>query len=178
MSRVFAALSLLALGAAAVRAQAAPAADNPSVAAVGMYWDQITGFITQAAKDMPEERYAYQPTPEVRTFGRLIGHVAGAQRMICAVAMGETPSGEADIERTVTTKAGLVAAMEASTEYCRRAYAQADAASRAPAELFGSKVTRFHALTLNATHNAEHYGNIVTYLRINGIVPPSSRGGM
>ncbi len=178
MSRVFTAVCALAFSAAGLTAQATTATDNASVSAVGMYWEQSTGYILQSAKDMPEERYAYQPTPEVRTFGQLIGHVAGAQRMICAVALGETPSGEEDIEKTVTTKAGLIAALEASTEYCRRAYAQSDAATRAPVELFGSKVTRFHALTLNATHNAEHYGNIVTYLRINEIVPPSSRRGM
>ncbi len=159
-------------------AQAAPAADNASVAAVGMFWQQLAGYILQSAKDMPEEKYGYRPTPDVRTFGQIVGHVAGAQRMICAVALGEQPSGEDEIEKSVTTKAGLIAAMEASNEYCKRAYAQPDAATRAPAELFRMKMTRFHALTLNATHDGEHYGNIVTYLRINGIVPPSSRGGM
>lgn len=178
MTRVLTALSLLALGASSLTAQAEPTGDNASVAAVGMFWEQITGFITQSAKDMPEDRYGYQPTSEVRTFGQLIGHVAGAQRMICAVALGEDPSGEDDVETTVTTKEGLLAAMENSTAYCKRAYAQADGDTRAPVELFGMNVTRFHALTLNATHNAEHYGNIVTYLRINGIVPPSSRRGM
>lgn len=178
MSRFFATFVLLALGASGLRAQAAPAADNAAVAAVGMFWEQITGYITQSARDMPEDKYGYQPTPEVRTFGQMIGHVAGAQRMICAIAMGEDPTGEDDIERTVTSKDGLIAAMEETTAYCKRAYAQADAATRAPVQLFGMNVTRFHALTLNATHNGEHYGNIVTYLRINDIVPPSSRGGM
>jgi len=178
MIRLLSVLVLLSLGTSTLPAQAAPAADNASVAAVGMFWQQLAGYILQSAKDMPEEKYSYQPTPEVRTFGQLIGHVAGAQRMICAAALGEQSSGEADIEKTVTTKAALIAALEASTTYCKRAYAQADAATRAPADLFGMKVTRFHALTLNATHDGEHYGNIVTYLRINGIVPPSSRGGM
>jgi uncharacterized damage-inducible protein DinB len=178
MSRLFTALFLLALGTSTVSAQAAPAADNASVAAVGMFWQQLAGYILQSAKDMPEDKYGYQPTPEVRTFGQLIGHVAGAQKMICAVAMGEEPPAEDAVEQSATTKAGLVAAMEASNAYCKRAYAQKDADTRAPVELFGMHITRFHALTLNATHDGEHYGNIVTYLRINGIVPPSSRGGM
>jgi uncharacterized damage-inducible protein DinB len=177
-SRLLTGLVLLSLGPSTLPAQAAPAGDNASVAAVGMFWQQLAGYILQSAKDMPEDKYGYQPTPEVRTFGQLIGHVAGAQRMFCAIALGESPAGEADIEKTVTSKAGLIAAMEASNEYCKRAYAQTDAATRAPAEMFGMKVTRFHALTLNATHDGEHYGNIVTYLRINGIVPVSSRGGM
>jgi uncharacterized damage-inducible protein DinB len=159
-------------------AQAAPAADNASVAAVHSLWKSLTDYITQSAKDMPEEKYGFQPTPEVRTFGQLIGHVAGAQRMFCAIALGEPPTAESDIEKTVTTKAGLIAAMESSSAYCERAYAQTDAATRAPVTLFGQKVSRFYALAMNATHNGEHYGNIVTYLRINGIVPPSSRRGM
>ena len=69
-------------------------------------------------------------------------------------------------------------ALKQASEHCARAYAQTDAATRAPVKLFGMDMTRFHALVLNATHNGEHYGNIVTYLRINGMVPPSSRGGM
>jgi len=71
----------------------------------------------------------------------------------------------------------LVAALKASTEYCARAYAQTDKAAQQSTKLFGQERTRLYALALNATHNAEHYGNIVTYLRMNGIVPPSSRRG-
>lgn len=162
---------------APLAAQAAPA-DNASVQAVHALWKSLTGYILQSAKDMPEEKYGFQPTPEVRTFGQLIGHVAGAERMFCAIALGEPPTAEADIENKVTSKAGLIEALEASMTYCERAYAQTDAATQAPVTMFGQKVTRFYALAMNATHNGEHYGNIVTYLRINGIVPPSSRGGM
>jgi uncharacterized damage-inducible protein DinB len=127
---------------------------------------------------MPEDKYAYRPTPEVRTFGELIGHVAGAQHMICAVALGEQPPAEDAVEKAAKTKAALLEAMRSSTTYCAKAFAQSDADARAPANLFGRDVTRFHALVLNATHNGEHYGNLVTYLRINGMVPPSSQGGM
>jgi uncharacterized damage-inducible protein DinB len=169
---------LLSLTASSLPAQAAPPAADASVAAVRMFWQQVTNYVTQSAKDMPEDKYGYRPTPEVRTFGQLIGHVAGAQRMFCDIATGKTPSSEDDIEKSVTTKAGLIEALEASTAYCNAAYAQTDAATRAPVDMFGQKVTRFHALVLNGSHNAEHYGNIITYLRINGMVPPSSRGAM
>lgn len=155
-----------------------PMSENASVTAVRMFWDMMTGYVTQSAQDMPEEKYDYRPTSEVRSFGELIGHVAGAQNMICAVAMGEKPKAEDDIEKSVKGKAKLIEALKASTAYCARAYEQTDAATRAGVELFGQKMTRFHALTLNAVHNGEHYGNIVTYLRINGMVPPSSRQGM
>jgi hypothetical protein len=104
--------------------------------------------------------------------------VAGAQYLICSAALGEPPREEDAIERTATKKADLVAALKASTDYCNRAYAQTDAAAQGKTRLFGQEQTRLYALTLNATHNGEHYGNLVTYLRINKIVPPSSRRGM
>ena len=178
MTRLFTAVLLLALGATAASAQMTAGANNSPLAAVGANWKSATNYILQSAKDMPEDKYGYQPTPEVRTFGQLIGHVAGAERMFCAIGMGEAPTGEADIEKTVHDKAGLIKALEESMAYCDKAYAQPDAATQASVDLFGQKVTRFYALVMNATHNGEHYGNIVTYLRMNGMVPPSSRRGM
>ena len=141
-------------------------------------WQQLTAHITTVAEESPEALYSFKPTPEVRSLGQLIGHVAGAQNLICAAALGEPARQEDEIERSQTTKAGLVAALKASTEYCARAYAQTDAAAQAKTQLFGQEQTRLYALMLNATHNGEHYGNMVTYLRINKIVPPSSRRGM
>ncbi len=165
----------LTLAAVATSAQAQQQA-NPAVQTTRMLWQQMTDYVTQAAEEVPETMYSYRPTAEVRSFGQLIGHVAGAQNLICAAALGEPSGNEDDIERTQTTKAGLIAALKASTEYCARAYAQTDAASQQATKLFGAERTRLFALTLNATHNAEHYGNLVTYMRINGMVPPSSRG--
>jgi uncharacterized damage-inducible protein DinB len=164
-------LSLVAFS-PAVHAQSA--AVNTSKA----LWQQLTAYITTAADDTPESLYGFKPAPEVRSLGQLFAHVAGAQYLICAAAMGEAPRAEDAIERTQTTKAGIVAALKASTEYCNRAYAQTDAAAQGKTTLFGQEQTRLYALALNATHNGEHYGNLVTYLRINKIVPPSSRGGM
>jgi uncharacterized damage-inducible protein DinB len=148
---------------------------NAAVTTSRALWQQLTGYITTAAEEAPESLYAYKPTPEVRSFGQLIGHVAGAQYLICAAALGEPAREEDAVERSQTTKAGLVAALKASTEYCARAYAQSDAAAQGKTQLFGQEQTRLYALMLNATHNGEHYGNLVTYLRINKIVPPSSR---
>jgi len=111
----------------------------------------------------------------VRTFGQLIGHVAGSQNAFCAAALGEAERSEDEIEKSMTTKAQLVAALRASSEYCRRAYALTDAAAAQTTTLFGQKQSRMWALALNATHDGEHYGNIVTYFRIRGMVPPSSQ---
>jgi hypothetical protein len=101
--------------------------------------------------------------------------VAGAQYLICAAALGDPPRTEDAIEKTKKTKVELVAALKASTEYCGKAYGQTDKAAQGKTKLFGQERTRLFALGVNATHDAEHYGNIVTYLRLKGIVPPSSR---
>jgi uncharacterized damage-inducible protein DinB len=145
------------------------------VSAVEASWSMVTGHFTRAAEQLPESLYAFKPTPEVRSFGELIGHVAGAQNMFCASALGEAARAEDEIEKTVTSKAALVAALAKSTEYCTRAYALPDTALAARTKLFGQEMSRLQALSLNAVHNGEHYGNIVTYLRINGMVPPSSQ---
>lgn len=175
------ALVLLALALpASALAQSAGAPDpvpaNAGVGAAQQTWQIMTRYVTMAAEELSEADYAYKPVDSVRTFGQLIGHVAGAQYMFCAAALGEAPRGEGDIENSATTKAALVAALKASTEYCARAYQQTDAAAAGTTQLFGGNVTRMFALVLNASHNGEHYGNIVTYMRINGMVPPSSQG--
>jgi uncharacterized damage-inducible protein DinB len=164
---------------AAAQQQAASA--NPGAntavavnAAKGM-WQAMTNYITAAAEQMPEADYAFRPAQDVRTFGQLIGHVAGAQAMICAAALGEKAAGEDDIEKSATTKAALLDALKTTTQYCERAYAQSDAAGAGATTLFGRPNTRIGALVMNGVHNAEHYGNLVTYMRIKGMVPPSSQ---
>jgi uncharacterized damage-inducible protein DinB len=170
-------LLVLALASLAGLAQAQQPAAPPDLAVrtVREQWQAMTNYVTRAAADLPDSLYAYKPVATVRTFGQLIGHVAGAQYMICAAALGDPPRGEDEIEKTRTTKTELVAALRESTEYCGRAYAQTDAAAQQRTQLFGQERSRLAALGINATHNAEHYGNLVTYMRMNGLVPPSSR---
>lgn len=163
-------------------AAASAAAQNPEAAASSgavstsrQLWQDVTSNITAVAQELPESLYAYKPTPEVRSFGQLIGHVAGSQYLFCAAALGEAERAEDAIEKTATSKTALVAALKASTEYCNRAYGQSDADATTATQLFGQAQSRLYALAMNAVHNGEHYGNLVTYLRLNGIVPPSSR---
>jgi uncharacterized damage-inducible protein DinB len=151
------------------------AAANAAVSTTRLLWEPVIGYITTVAEELPEGKYSFKPTPEVRSFGEMFGHVAGAQYMFCSAATGEPPRQEDDIEKTKKSKADLVAALKASTDYCNKAYAQDDRAAQGKIKLFGQERTRLHALGMNATHNAEHYGNLVTYLRINKMVPPSSR---
>ena len=111
----------------------------------------------------------------MRTFGQLIGHLAGSQDMICGSALGEKTGEEADVEKSTTTKAALLAALKASTDHCAKAYAMSDADAAKMHSLFGEDRTALWALMQNTVHDGEHYGNIVTYMRMLGMVPPSSQ---
>jgi uncharacterized damage-inducible protein DinB len=136
-------------------------------------WRTTSGYVLQVAMDVPEEKYSFKPTPEVRSFGELFAHVAGSESMFCAMALGEQPPAEDAV--TATSKAGLIDALKQSAKNCERAYAQSDAAVAGSVNLFGAQRSRLYTLIMNANHDGEHYGNLVTYMRMNGMVPPSSR---
>jgi uncharacterized damage-inducible protein DinB len=89
------------------------------------------------------------------------------------MALGEKVPDENAV--TARTKAELIEALRQSTRDCARAYAQTDAAASATIDVFGTPHSRLYALIYNAAHDAEHYGNLITYLRMNGMVPPSSQ---
>lgn len=167
-------IALLTLCAVPAAAQA-PAAGADAVGSVRPLYNTVRGYVIAAAEQMPEADYGFKPSPDVRSFGQLVGHIANAQHMICAQAMGEQSQGGRNWEE-VTEKAALVAALRASSEVCDRAYGQSDEAAMQMGSLFGRPQSRLGMLVLNTAHDFEHYGNMVTYLRIKGHVPPSSQG--
>lgn len=178
MSRLLAVLALATLPAVAHAQQPVVRRIDPAraaIAAVHMNWRMVTSNIATVAEELSEADYAYRPVGSVRTFGEQFAHVAGAQAVMCAAALGETGPAEDLYERTAKTKAALVEALKTTTAACERAYAQTDVEAAASTQLWGGTVPRMHALALNAVHNGEHYGNIITYMRIKGMVPPSSR---
>ena len=150
-------------------------AQSTSTAAARLLWEGNRDFISASATDMPENLYSYRPTPDVRTFGELIGHVAGSQNMFCAMVLGDKQPAEDAVEKTAKTKAALVDALKKSNDYCAKAYATTDASNATMIDLFGQQRSKLYTLLMNASHDAEHYGNIVTYMRMNKMVPPSSR---
>jgi uncharacterized damage-inducible protein DinB len=164
---------------AAVMATAAPAwaqaPANPFTAVVRSSWDGIKKNVAGSAAAMPEAGYGFKPAPSVRSFGEILGHLANEHYLMCSAVKGEkNPQDATDYEKT-TSKAELVAAIAASIAYCDAAYgAMTDGAALGTLELFGEKYSKLGVLQLNATHDSEHYGNLVTYLRIKGVVPPSS----
>lgn len=151
------------------------AARGGVVAATRPVYDTFKGYIIRAADQMPPSDYSFRPTPEVRTFGELIGHIANSNYEFCALALKEQSPMSEDLEKR-TAKASLAEAVRASFQYCDRVYSEiGDAAASETVDLFGNSATRLGAVTFNAGHNAEHYGNIVTYMRLKGLVPPSSQ---
>jgi uncharacterized damage-inducible protein DinB len=150
------------------------AAPAGMVGALKTSFDAVGGYIVRSAEEMPEADFALKPTPEVRSFGQILGHVADANNLFCSAVLGQAnPS--PGIEKGKTSKADLVAALKASYGYCDQAYAISDAEAGKTVKLFGHERPRFNGLLANATHNWEHYGNLVTYLRMKGQVPPSSQ---
>ena len=130
-----------------------------------------------SAEKMPAERYGFKPADGVRTYGQIIGHIADMQYTFCAVALGEK-NPALRVEQTKTSKADLVAALKDAVTYCDRAYdAMTDATALEKVKLGPNEMPRVSLLTTNMAHASLHYGNLVTYMRMNGIVPPSSEPG-
>jgi uncharacterized damage-inducible protein DinB len=166
-------VAVIALCVCAVGAQT-PAGQNPIAAGQKMLFSMIKNNIVRSAEKMPEENYAFKPTPEVRSFGQLIGHVADSQYMFCSAVLGK-PSPAPGIEKSKTTKADLVQAVKDAFAFCDPAYdGLTDAQAGTLVKFFGGDQAKVTVLAFNTAHDNEHYGNIVTYLRMKGIVPPSS----
>jgi uncharacterized damage-inducible protein DinB len=154
---------------------------SPSVAAVAKAMHAtIRRNLAEAAENMPADEYAFRPTPQVRTFGQLIGHIASANFFFCAEAKGEKPLITTNYEK-LTDKAALLKALNDSLAYCDYAYqATTDANYSQPVRvdpnpgMAPTSTVRGAVLTFNTAHNEEHYGNLVVYMRLKGHVPPST----
>jgi DinB superfamily len=122
-------LTLILACAASVHAQAPPA--NPLTAEATFHYRIIRGYVTRAAQKMPAEDYAFRPTPEVRTFAQLIGHLADSNYRLCSVMAGQNPPMDPGIEMDRHSKTDLLEALADSFDYCDKQYAaMTDAAGR------------------------------------------------
>ncbi|HZD03382.1 MAG TPA: DinB family protein [Longimicrobiales bacterium] len=166
-----AALSLALLCPLALRAQ-----DGAVVTSLKGLHDVTRGYLTSTAEVVPEDLYSFRPTEEVRTLGQILAHVANSQFVFCSAAAGEENPNTEDFEETRTTKEQIAAALEEGFSYCDGVYGKmSDETGTAMRTFFGQEMAASGVLAFNSAHNYEHYGNLVTYMRINGIVPPSSR---
>lgn len=151
---------------------AAPA--NPITASEKGFYAFVSGAGVGAAVKMPEENYSFKPTPDIRSFGQLVGHVADASYMFCSQASGETVASK-NIEKTKTSKADLVAALKDAVAYCSKAFdGMTDAKGSQMVKMMGFDLAKLTVFSINTAHTDEHYGNMVTYMRLKGIVPPTS----
>jgi len=150
---------------------------DPLSAGLRADYRTVRDYFLRAAEEMPDSEYGFKPTPEVRSFGQQVAHVADDQYNLCAPAKGETRQAPyRDIETRLSTKADLLVALRAAFGYCDGVYdALTDAAGAAPVTSRPGARTRFGFLNWNLWHTWEHYGNVVVYLRLKGLVPPSSQ---
>ncbi len=161
---------------AASTAWAQSGGGNPVVASSKAFYSMVKQDILRSAEKVPEDKYAFKPTDGVRTIGQLLAHVADGQYEFCGAAVGDRE--QKDVEHKAKTKAEIQTALKTAFAYCDGIYANmtdAKALELMPG-FGGQKITRLSMLDFNVVHTNEHYGNLVTYMRIEGIVPPSSEG--
>jgi hypothetical protein len=139
------------------------AAQGPSVeatmAALSRGFAEVSGYITKSADLVPADKYGYKPTASVRTYGQMIGHIVDGYTFYCARATGRKVEWSDATEKGGGDKAALVQKLKQATDACRTAYGTGGDVG----ELLG-----------NIGHSNLHYGNLVTYIRMLGLVPPSS----
>ncbi len=165
---------MIVFGLAASAAFAQSKAD-PLSAGAKMLYGLTKNDVLKSAEEMPEENYSFKPVATVRSFGELVGHLADGQYEMCSAVVGDGNQGPG-AEKNKKTKADLIQALKDGFAYCDGAYnAMTDAHAADPVKFFGHDSSKLTVLNFNSGHNFEHYGNMITYLRIKGLVPPSSQ---
>ena len=171
------ALAVLLLAAASASAQL-PVGQTLSVPdSLRRSYNQVRSFITAQAEAMPEAEYDFKPTPDVRSFRQLMGHIADYNYIFCAAGRRVANPREGRSLESLRTKAELLKALEESFAFCDATFA-----SVTPATMLdmvpqnGNEVTRAGSLMPVIVHDYEEYGYAAVYLRLKGVVPPSTRG--
>ncbi len=174
LSLLFAAITA---GAFASDATTTVPVNNPLSAFNKHVYAGVKNILLRSAEKMPEENYNFKPTDSVRSYGQIIGHVADAQYLFCSAVLGEkNPAPK--IEQTKTSKADLIAALKDAVAYCDKAYDSiTDTSATQMVTFFGGDTPKLGVLNANNMHTVEHYGNLVTYMRMKNIVPPTSEPG-
>jgi len=140
---------------------------GPVLADAKASYNSIKGYLTRAAAAMPAENYSFQPTPDIRTFGALMAHIADHQVRFCSLARGAARKGKPEL----TGKAELAEELAASFKECDAAWESITDANAG--EMVGQR-SRLGTLLVDVMHSNEEYGYMAIYFRMKGIVPPSS----
>jgi uncharacterized damage-inducible protein DinB len=146
-----------------------PTGPNPLTKTISIFRSNMQDKIWKSANTMPDSKFSYRPTKDVRSFGEIVTHVADISYYLCSNAKGEAPPAPATGKNSKTE---IMAYLKSSFGYCDGAYeAFADAHLNDPADFWGYKTNKMFILTQLTNHDALHYGNLVTYLRLNGLEP-------
>ena len=139
---------------------ALPDVSNASIPRAGLRsaFLEVSGYVSKAAAMVPDDKYAFQPVSSVRTAGQLLGHIVDASLYYCGRASGRNVQWSDTTAQGRTDKATLIPRLQEAAALCESAHEQGNVAQ----------------LIVNLTHTNLHYGNLVTYLRLLGLVPPSS----
>jgi uncharacterized damage-inducible protein DinB len=149
-------------------------AQDPLTAGAKTQFTGITSFVVRSAQKIPDDMYTFRATPEVRTVAELFGHIADALFGMCSTANDAKPP-RSGIEKSVKTKAELVKAVNEGVAYCNTVFAAMnDKKGAESVPFYFGPTPKLSVLYFATTHTYEHYGNLVTYMRLKGIVPPSS----
>jgi hypothetical protein len=156
------------------------AQSDPLAAALKRQWDGIALNLKESAEVVPAERYSFKPSNDVKTFAGEMGHAANTHYFFCARIKGEGNPNKVDFEKE-TSKDVLVKAVIASNDYCSSVIS--GATDKWLMEMVGQgqgpqAQPRAAVLAAHIAHSNETYGTVVPYMRMSGIVPPSTARGM
>ncbi len=148
-------------------------AENPQVSSAKAFYNYMKTNVQKTAEKIPEDKYAYRATDEVRTVGQLLAHIADAQYAFCGIVKDGKPQSKG-VEKTAATKAAIGAALNDSFALCEAAWSSLTDANSADIVQFRGPVTKLSLISFTTAHGLEHYGNLVTYMRLLKIVPPTA----
>ena len=134
----------------------------------------MPGIIITSAEQMPEENYAFRPTPEVRSFGELIAHIAKSTFLMTALAKGEVSP---MLEVPDTKKEALDALIKSFDYYTEARENMTQERKATMVKFMGNEQLAGNVLDFSLFHSFQHYGNIIVYMRLKGLVPPTSQSG-
>ena len=158
--RILLILCCLLLSAASSFGQSAPEKTPDVSTELRNGFNEVNGWVTKAAETVPADKYNYRPVDTVRTFGQLIAHITDSYNYFCANAAGNKVEWSEAVEKGGTDKDTLLPKLKEAVGRCNTAYSSGNAQLR--------------PLFINVGHTSLHYGNLITYMRMLGLKPPSS----
>ena len=144
-------------------------------------YTNVQNNIVKAAEQFPADKLGWQPTPAVRTWARLIGHITDDNNGACWSLAGDAQAparvdnaDSAESNANKLSKDDLVKGLKESVERCNKAFAAVNESNMAERVTPTGRRSKIGMLMYNTSHTNEHYGNIATYMRLNNLVPPST----